>query len=296
MQSFENGNLMKKIRYAAEAVLLHLLFVLFGVMPVDMASACGGWAGRTVGPRMAASRKALNNLRAALPGKTETEYVQIVRGMWDNLGRVIAEYPHLAKIGRERTEIRDNGILNAIGNDGLPAVFITGHLANWEACAAALLEQAEVALDLIYREPNNPGAAKLLDRARTMGGRLATIPKSRSSVRAMVHAMQQGRKIGMLIDQKYNEGIPVPFFGRPAMTSPAFVQLCQKFKCPLIPGRIERTGGAHFRMTACEPLKLFDDSGAALPAETVIAAAHALFESWIAERPEQWLWLHRRWG
>ncbi len=111
----------------------------------------------------------------------------------------------------------------------------------------------------------------------------------------MVESLKEGRYLGMLIDQKYNEGLPVSFFGREAMSSPAFVQLAQKFDCPLIPGRIERLGGAHFRVTAFAPMKIFEADGKPRQAEDVMEEAHRLLEAWIMERPEQWLWLHRRW-
>ncbi len=92
---------MKKARYILEAALLHTLFFIFGLMTVDAASACGGWIGRTVGPLLGgASRKAADHVRLSLPGRSDAEYKTIVRGMWDNLGRVMAEYPHLKQIVR----------------------------------------------------------------------------------------------------------------------------------------------------------------------------------------------------
>jgi len=286
---------MKKLRYIIEAMLLYILFFIFKIMPLDMASGCGGWLGRTMGPRMAASRKAIKNLRSAFPDKSDDEYAHIIRGMWDNLGRTIAEYPHLDKIGRERTDCVNAETLSTMANDNLPGILFTGHIANWEVSATGLLHQGNLPVDIVYRAPNNPWVTSLLDKARSLNHRLQTIPKSRSGTRALLHAMQQGHHIGMLIDQKYNEGISVPFFGKPAMTSPAFVQLCQKFQSPLVPGRIERLEGANFRITIYDPLKIFDENDQALPIETVISAAHTHLESWIREKPEQWLWLHRRW-
>lgn len=287
---------MKQIRYAVEAGLLYVLFFIFRILPLDTASACGGWIGRTLGPRMAASRKALANLRIALPGKTDEEYDTILKGMWDNLGRVMSEYPHLEKIGRERMEMVGGAALRSLAEAGKPCLLIAGHLANWEVAGPALATHYGLKLNLVYRAPNNPRTAELLNHARSLEGKVVMIPKSRSSVRAMVQALQKGQHIGMLIDQKYNEGISVPFLGRPAMASSAYVQLSQKFKCPLIPCRIERIGGARFRMTSYESLKTFDENGKPLPIETVMANAHSYLENWIQERPEQWLWLHRRWG
>jgi Kdo2-lipid IVA lauroyltransferase/acyltransferase len=215
--------------------------------------------------------------------------------MWDNLGRVMAEYPHLKQIGRERVEIVNSSLIEGLVRDKKPAIFITGHIANWEAFVAAGQNKLGLTMDVIYRAPNNPWVDKLLNDVRSQSGDIVTIPKSKTSVRPMVESLKQGRYLGMLIDQKYNEGIPVTFFGRPAMTSPAYAQLAQKFGCPLIPGRIERLGGAHFRVTAFAPMALNGTDGKPRPVADICEEAHRLMESWIAERPEHWLWLHRRW-
>lgn len=286
---------MKTARYAIEAALLHLLFGLFRILGPERASALGGWIGRTLGPRMAVSRKARANIARAFPDLPESRREGILRGMWENLGRVIAEYPHLERLSRDYTEIADADRLKPLFESGGAAVFIGAHLGNWEINCAAFLTQLGREIDLTYREPNNPWTAKLLDRARTLGGRLRGFPKSAESGRAILRSLRDGRYLGILIDQKYNEGVNVPFFGHPAMTNPVFVQLAQRYHCPVIPAKVERIAGCRFRGTFEAPLTLFDAAGHPLPVETVIAEAHCVLERWIRERPEQWLWLHRRW-
>lgn len=286
---------MKTLRYAFEAALLHLLFGVFRLLGPERASAFGGWTGRMLGPRMAVSRKARANIALAFPDLPETRREEILRGMWENLGRVVAEYPHLEKLSRDYTEIAGADSLTPLLEGGGPAVFIGAHFGNWEINCAAFLTQLGHEIDLTYREPNNPWTAKLLDRARTLGGRLRGFPKSAESGRAILGSLRDGRFLGILIDQKYNEGVSVPFFGHPAMTNPIFVQLAQRYRCPVIPAKVERLSGCHFRGTFEAPLTLFDAAGNPLPAETVIAEAHSVLERWIRERPEQWLWLHRRW-
>lgn len=288
--------MLKTLRYKLEYAALLLLFLLFRALPLDAASGLGGWVGRTVGPRLAASRKALANLRAALPGREDAFYARTISGMWDNLGRIIAEYPHLPDIARQRTEIVNGEILEKLRDDGRPAILFSGHLGNWETSAGAFAHLYDFAVDLIYRAPNNPDVARLLDRARSLNGEVPTIPKSRAGARRMIEALREGRHLAILIDQKFNQGLAVPLFGRPAMTSPSFVQLAQRFDCPLVPVRFERLTGAHFRLTIHPPMALRDDSGASRPVEEVIGQAHAMLESWVSEKPEQWLWLHRRWN
>lgn len=281
--------MIKKIRYALEAFVLLIFLTLSKILPAPWASNIGGFLGRTIGPKLAASRKAYTHIKLALPNKTEAEVKEITRGMWDNLGRVMMEYPHLSHIGRDRTEIIGMDILERYR--GKPALLLSGHLANWECCPPALVQQGHFNASPIYRAPNNPFADAMLHYARSLGGKIKTIPKSRSGTRNIVLAMKDGTFIGLLIDQKYNEGVAVDFFGHPAMTSPIFVQLAQKFDCPLIPLRIERLKGCNFRITIEEPLEIKDKT-----AEAIIAETHVLLESWITERPEEWLWLHKRWG
>jgi KDO2-lipid IV(A) lauroyltransferase len=118
----------------------------------------------------------------------------------------------------------------------------------------------------------------------------AYIPKSSKGARDMVRVMQDGGKLGILIDQKYNKGLEVPFFGRPAMTSEAFAQLAQKFECPILPIRVERIKGCHYRVTVYPPMAQVQDD-----VFQTVKNAHHILEDWISARPGQWLWLHRRW-
>jgi KDO2-lipid IV(A) lauroyltransferase len=286
---------MKTLRYAGEAALLTLLLGLCGLLPVDAASAMGGWLGRTVGPRLAASRKALDNLKHAMPELDEPARSQVIRDMWDNLGRVMTEYPHLEKIARTRTTVTNMELFDRVRDDGKPAIFIAAHLANWEVLGPTASIQCGFPLDVVYRAPNNPWSDRLLKKMRAIGKDVRSAPKSRAGARTLLKSLQDNRHVGILFDQKYNEGVPAPFFGRPAMTSAAFIHFVQKFDCPLVMIHLERLGGAHFRATALE-LPYKDGNGKLLPTQEVLAAAHGILENWILARPGQWLWLHRRWS
>lgn len=277
---------MKKIRYLFEAALLGLAFLFFQALPYKTASNIGGWIGRTIGPRLAASRKAYNNLSQALPGKTDQEYQTYIRDMWDNLGRVIAEYPHLSAI------IGDAQIVGEQHLKDLPDSFIVigGHLANWELLPFFFNERTDFPMTAIYREPNNPYVAALLARARNATEKGRYTRKSKAGSRDLIKTLKDGGRLGILIDQKFNQGIKADFFGRPAMTSPSFVHLARKYTCPILPFWVERVNGASFRLVIEPPFTVGDKDD-----EEIIALAHASLESHILKNPGQWLWLHRRW-
>ncbi len=99
----------------------------------------------------------------------------------------------------------------------------------------------------------------------------------------------------MLVDQKMNDGIAVPFFGRPAMTAPALAELALRHNCPVVAARVTRVKGANFKMTALPPVrfeKTGDHKADVLAAMTQI---NNQVEQWVRDTPEQWLWLHNRW-
>ncbi len=281
---------MKKIRYIAEAIILWLFLTFFRMLPASAASNVGGFLGRAIGPRLAATRKALGNIQASFPDKSEAACKDIAADMWDNLGRVMGEYPHLKTIIEHHTEVVGMEELEKIGKDGR-CILIGAHCANWEIYSFFFNYRLKWPVSSVYREPNNPYTAALLEQCRHMGEHEgAYIPKSSKGARDMVRVMQDGGKLGILIDQKYNKGLEVPFFGRPAMTSEAFAQLAQKFDCPILPIRIERVQGCHYRVTVYPPMVQAQSD-----VFQTVKNAHHILEDWISARPGQWLWLHRRW-
>ncbi len=279
---------MKKIRYIFEAILLVILLALSKIMPVSWASNLGGCIGRNIGPRLAASRKAKASLQLAYPDKTENQIQEITTGMWENLGRVMMEYPHIKTIATHRTKINNIEIFEKHKDSA--AIYISAHTGNWEICPPAFYFQTGAKVNPVYRAPNNPYSDWLLTRARNLNGALSPIPKSRSGTRQIVKTLQANEGVGILIDQKFNPGIVTNFFGRPAKTSDHFATLAKKFNCPIIPLQIKRTHGAHFEITVHAPLDINNKTSS-----EIVDITHDIIEGWINKRPEQWLWLHRRW-
>jgi KDO2-lipid IV(A) lauroyltransferase len=277
-----------RARYACETLAAYAAYGFFKCLPPETASDLGGWLMRGAGPRMGISRVALRNLSLAFPEKSEAERNEILLGMWDNLGRVIGEYPHLGYI-RDTLEIRGW----EEGDKALPAIFFGGHIANWEVCALGA-RKAGFPLALVYRKPNNAGVDGLIRRARS-AGTARHIPKGPDGARAIVAALKNGVSIGMLTDQKLGEGPDIPFFGRPAPTADAPAILALKFGCPLYPVRVERLGPARFRMTVHPALEVKDTGNKEADAARALTEMNALLESWIREEPAHWLWTHRRW-
>jgi KDO2-lipid IV(A) lauroyltransferase len=273
-----------------------MCFGAFGLLPLDWASAIGGALARTIGPRLGISKRARRNIRRALPELADHEIAKTIAQMWDNLGRVAAEYPHLRQIrvfepgGRVEThgfEHMDRAVAA-----GRRMIIFSGHIANWEiGMLAAVQYGAEVAQ--IYRAANNPLIDRMITRFRSIGGEL--IPKGTVAARRAIAVLRRGAHVTMLADQKMNDGIPVPFFGRPAMTASALAALALRFDCDVLPARVERLGGARFRLTVFPPLPLPSSGDHHADVATLMTRVNQTLEGWIRDRPQEWFWVHRRW-
>lgn len=285
--------LSKRISYAFETAGAYFIYGFFALLPLDAASNLGGWIMRRVGPRMGVTRTAYRNLSLAMPEKTDAEKKEIVAGMWDNLGRVIAEYPHLKKIA-DRVDLAGMDNARAVLASGKPAIFFGGHLANWEIpplCA----KRINMPLHVVYRRPNNPYVDGLLRHARREGGSAGQIAKGVDGAREILAALRKKESLGILVDQKMNEGLAIPFFGRDAMTGPGVAQFAVRVGCGLCPLRVERLQGTRFRITIEKSIPAEDTGDREADYRRIMTDVNRHLEEWIRARPEQWLWIHNRW-
>ncbi len=289
--------LIRWFLYPPQAVAAAVLYGVMRVMPVDAASAFGGWLLRRIGPLTRSDTVARRNLELAFPDMDEAETGRIVRGTWDNIGRVMGEWPHLNRLYGSgfsgRVEISGEEHFAKVQAAGDPLICITGHLGNWEL-AGAVCASLGLPLTVIYRPAQNPWVNWLvqLSRRRFTGGLL---PKGKEAAVGALALLREGGNLGVLIDQKLNEGVPVPFFGRDAMTSPVAARLAVRFRCPLIPIRAERTRGAYYRATIYPPMAIPDSGDRDADQKALLLEMNRVLESWIRERPEQWFWVHKRW-
>tara|TARA_A100001037_G_scaffold272715_1_gene269083 strand:+ start:1283 stop:1999 length:717 start_codon:yes stop_codon:yes gene_type:complete len=235
----------------------------------------------------------------AFPDKSAEEIETIVEGMWENFGRTAAEYAHLRRLrcygDANRIEVLGSEILDQVQESGEPHIFFSGHFANLELEGTSITGR-NMPLTIVYRAANNPLVDFLLLQLRKYGIGAAFVPKGASGARELIAALGDGRHVGLLVDQKMNDGIPVPFFGRDAMTAPALAQLALKSDRPVIPLQIERLQGASFRITIHPPLDVQKSGERETDVYNLMLMVNETLEAWIRNRPEQWFWLHNRWG
>ncbi len=296
------GTPLETLAHRLEAAAVAVVFWLLRRLSVEAASSIVGRVARRIGPWLPVSRVGRDNLRHAFPDKSAREIERILRGVWENLGRTAAEYPHLRQMwdydpgtedGRRRIVVE--GLDQAVERyrDDRPAIIFSGHLGNWELLPIGA-RQHDLPVVVMFRAPSNPFVAALVDRIR--GAATGTLVAKRvEGAATAARLLEDGRWLGLLVDQRYGRGVRVPFFGRPAATATLLAKLVRQYDCPVHGARVERLPGVRFRITLTPPLDLPRSEDAAADERLITARVTEILEEWIRERPDQWLWLHRRW-
>ena len=273
-------------------------------VPFDTLANGAGRFMRTIGPLFRENRIARAQLTAAFPEKSPAEIERILSGVWDNLGRMGAEFAHLDRLWDwdaehperpSRIELAQPTIDRFVNllNDGKPALIFAAHLGNWELpaiCAATYKLDSAV----LYRRPN----IKALDdwitqtRATHMGEIIST---SLDAPVKIADALTRGAHVGMLVDQYYVRGVEVTFFGRKTNANPLLARLARHFNCPIHGTRIVRLPGNRFGAELTDEIQPARDANGEIDIAGTMQAITNVIEGWVREHPEQWLWLHRRW-
>lgn len=232
-----------------------------------------GWLWWTALP--VRKRLAVSNYLAAFPDRDPAE-------LRDTVGEMVVSYLDLIR-GR-RAKLFDIELLKHGG------IALAGHGVSWDL---GLISAAEVVpVTIFVKTPANPLAAAIIQRLRARAD-LELLPP-RGSMEAAYAALDRGRVVAFVQDQRHNSGVPVPFFGRPARTSAAFAAMAWRTRAPLFgawPSR-EPDGAYHARIERLD-WAIPEEREAAI--ERLTAASAAWYESKIRARPRAWLWLHDRW-
>jgi len=270
------------------------LFVL-RLLPFAVVSSLGGALARALGPKLKPSKAACANLKSAFPDKSDAEIEMVLRDVWENMGRTAFEFAvmdHLlTERGKRRVEIEGQDNIDDAFATGKPVLFFGAHLGNWELLpvSAGILG---FGVHVFYRAPNNPLLQKLFTQ-RSSPGEL--IPKGAPGAKRAFTLLKRGENLGILVDQKLNDGISVPFFGRDAMTGTALAEFALRFDAPMVPVQCIRLPGARFKLIYHPALTVTRSDDKKADVRTIMTDVNAMMESWIRKHPGQWLWLHKRW-
>lgn len=287
--------IIKTIRYFLEAILGFIFLLFTKILGLRLSRNIMSFILSLVGPRLKITKRAKDNLKIAFPDMPNSEKKIIISNMWKNIGMVLTEFFHLTRIAKEK-KLR----IEVVGEDiakkyeGVGAIFVSGHFANWEIIPLILRDyRREVAG--IYRHSNNFFVNKWVVKQRINNTTPNQIKKGSSGARQMLSLLKRNGTIAMLVDQKLSSGVAADFFGTKSMTSDGAATLSLRYGYPVIPMNVERKEGSNFRITFYEEIKINKTDNNQENIKVFTTEINKFLENCIKNKPEDWFWVHNRW-
>ena len=285
---------MKLIKYFLQFLLVIFSFMIFKILGPKTSSNLSGTIFEKIGPFFRSKRIIHSNIRRAIPNINEHEIKKIEMSMWNNYGRIFAEYMFLKnyRFGELSSKININGkyILDEIITSNKQVVFISGHLSNFELMAMNL-EKNGINLCAIYRPLNNVFLNKIIERIREKYICQNQIKKGIGGLKKLISFKNKNFSTALMIDQRVSEGILSNFFNEKASTTTIPAQLIKKFNIPVVPIYIERVSEINFTITIKKPISFKQND----TTQHITDELNKVLEEMIIKKPEQWIWSHNRW-
>tara|TARA_B110000971_G_scaffold36199_1_gene34478 strand:+ start:527 stop:1387 length:861 start_codon:yes stop_codon:yes gene_type:complete len=285
---------MKSIKYFIQFLIISSLFLLFKIIGLSLASYLSGKIISFFGPFFRSKNLIESNIMKALPNLKSDKIENISKKMWNNYGRILAEYIFIKDFRgpkfKDNIEIKGQKILEKIKDDNEPVIFISGHFDNFELMAMHI-EKSGVNLAAIYRPLNNKFLNFIMEKIRKKHICKNQIKKGVSGTKQLLSFFKNKTSIAIMIDQRVSQGIKSNFFNHRAYTTTIPAQFVKKFKCKVVPIYIERIESVKFKLTIHEPLIYSKDE----TIESITLDLNSLLERLILKNPDQWIWSHNRW-
>ena len=285
--------ILKLIRYAIEMQIVVFLIILCRTSGIDKSSKFMGNFTAKFGPRLGISNRANLNIKNAIPSLDSKQRAEIIKGMWENLGRTSAEFLNIKTLINEKERIRVEGknILENNLNNGV--IYISGHIANWEIIPIAI-KQIDQKVGAVFRQSNNYLFNSWMIRQRKFITK-NQFPKGISGTKEILNFLKNKGSIAMLVDQKLSNGVKTKFFGLNSMTTSTPAVLSLKYGYPVIPIKVKRVGGVNFKIEFFDQIEIDKTGDSEMDVLNFTNKINLFLENMISENPEEWFWLHNRW-
>ena len=285
---------MKYFNYFFQFIFVILFFCLFKILGLNFSSKIGGKLFEKIGPLFRSKKLIHANIRRALPHISQENLNEIVKLMWNNYGRVFAEYIFIKDFrnGKYSSNIKIEGqdILEKIKQTEQQVIFVSGHLSNFELMAMHL-EKTGIKLSAIYRPLNNIFLNPLMEKIRKKYICKHQIKKGIGGMKKLMSLKKENFSTALMIDQRVSEGVFSNFFNQKALTTTIPAQLIKKFKIPVVPIHIQRNNGPNFKITIQKPIIFSEENSI----QNITDKLNYVLENLIKIKPEQWIWSHNRW-
>ena len=285
---------MKYIKYFFEFLFSIFFFIFFKIIGPKLSSKISGKIFEIIGPFFRSKNIIHNNIKRALPKIDENNLKNIENSMWNNYGRIFAEYIFLKdfRYGKLASEVQIEGqeILNDIKENNKQVIFISGHLSNFELMAM-FIEKSGINLSAIYRPLNNIFLNGIMENIRKKYICKNQIKKGLAGLKKLIKLKKKNYSSALMIDQRVSEGILSPLFNERALTTTIPAQLAKRFDIPIVPVYIERIKGLKFKIIINQPLFFSQETSQ----QEITDTLNQILEKFILNKPENWIWSHNRW-
>ena len=282
------------MKYFIQFLIISILFLIFKILGLSYASYISGKVVSFVGPFFRSKSLIRSNILKALPDFKLNQIEKISKKMWNNYGRILAEYVFIKDFRstkfQNNIEIKGQEILDNLKNNKEPVIFVSGHFNNFELMAMQI-EKSGINLAVIYRPLNNKFLNFIMERIRKKYICKNQIKKGISGTKLLLSFFKKKTSIALMIDQRVSQGIKSNFFKNEALTTTIPAQFVKKFKCKIVPIYIERVKDINFKLTIHDPLVYSNDESI----ESITLDLNHLLEKLILKNPDQWIWSHNRW-
>ena len=285
---------MKLIKYFFQFLFIIFFFSLFKIFGFKISSKIGGKLFEIIGPIFRSKKLIHTNIKKAFPKNNSVEIKKLTKKMWNNYGRVFAEYMFIKDFRFEKIdskiEIIGQEVLDEIKKSNKPVVFISGHFSNFELMAMQI-EKAGIELSAIYRPLNNIFLNRIMEKIRKKYICKNQIKKGIAGTRELLKFQKKNYSIALMIDQRVSEGEKVNFFNQEAYTTTIPAQLAKKFDMPIVPIFIERVNDTNFKIKISKPVNFLKSDSI----KDITSKLNVIIEEMILKNPTQWIWSHNRW-
>ena len=285
---------MNKIKYFFQFLIIIILFSLFKILGIKISSYIGGKLFEFIGPFFRSKELIDKNIRRAFPNIDQDKLTSIKSSMWNNYGRVFAEYIFIKDYRNNNLKnniiIEGDEILKDLKEKNKKVIFISGHFSNFELMAMQI-EKFGIKLAAIYRPLNNIFLNSIMERIRKKYICKNQIRKGIGGLKELMKLNKNGYSTALMIDQRVSEGSKINFFNEKAFTTTIPAQLIKRFNISVVPIFIERFDSIKFKMTVNTPIDFAEEDSI----DDITENLNGIIEKMIIKNPNNWIWSHNRW-
>ena len=285
---------MNKIKYFFQFLIVIFMFFIFRLLGIKISSFIGGKIFQFIGPFFRSKKIIHLNIKRAFPNLEQKKINKITSNMWNNYGRVFAEYMFIKKFRNNQLNnniiIEGKEILNDLKEKNKKVIFISGHFSNFELMAMQI-EKIGIKIATIYRPLNNIFLNFIMENIRTKYICKKQIKKGIGGLKDLLKLNNEGYSTALMIDQRVSQGSKLDFFNEKAFTTTIPAQLVKKFNIPVVPIFIERFDGIKFKMKVHKPIYFPDNNSI----DEITVRLNKILERMILDSPNYWIWSHNRW-